>query len=267
VFINPDPDAEPLEDYLGPVMQAHFAKFKMENRYKQAHVSRVMHANWKVTMEAFMEGYHVIATHPQMLLSGGDSSDARYDVFGNFGRAGHVGSGISSPQRGIVRSPEEMLAAYRAGADINREYLRGLIGDEVEQFSDAELNDVTFNDVFPNLHPWGGWGRMVFRFRPHGSNPDQSIMDIMMLAPWPEGKPKPPAAAIQLLGDDESWTKAPALGAFAKVLDQDVMNMPRIQAGLKMKQPPYVWYSGYQEGKIRHFHANYDKRMGLEPAS
>jgi len=138
VFINPDPDAAPLLDYLGPVMTGHYAKFKFENRYKQAHVARPMAANWKLVMEAFMESYHVIATHPQMLLSGGDLADVRYDVFGNFGRAGHLGTSVSSPQRNLIRSREEALHAYRAAADANRHFLRGVIGDEVEQFSDAE---------------------------------------------------------------------------------------------------------------------------------
>src|SRR5690606_13255057 len=146
---------------------------RFETRYKQAHISRLMHANWKITMEAFMEGYHVLATHPQMTLAGGDASDSRYDVFGNFGRAGHVGTSTSSPQRGIIGTPEQALAHYRATADMNRAYLRGIIGDAVDTFSDAEMNDTTFNDLFPNLHPWGGWGRFVFRFRPNGMNPDE----------------------------------------------------------------------------------------------
>jgi len=37
-------------------------------------------------------------------------------------------------------------------------------------------------------------------------------------------------------------------------------------AGLKAKQPPYVWYSSYQEGKIRNFHRNYDRALGLSDA-
>lgn len=267
VFINPDPEAEPLEDYLGEVMLGHFAKYRFETRYKQAHISRLMNANWKITMEAFMEGYHVLATHPQMTLAGGDASDSRYDVFGNFGRAGHVGTSTSSPQRGIIGTPEQALAHYRATADMNRAYLRGIIGDAVDTFSDAEMNDTTFNDLFPNLHPWGGWGRFVFRFRPNGMNPDESIMDIMMLAPWPEDRPKPPAARVQHLGPGDSWTKAPALGSFARVLDQDVFNLPKIQKGLKYKQPPHVWYGAYQEGKIRNFHRNYDRRMGIAEES
>jgi phenylpropionate dioxygenase-like ring-hydroxylating dioxygenase large terminal subunit len=263
VFINPDPDAMPLEEFLGPVMMGHYEKFRFQNRYKQVHVQRVMDANWKVTMEAFMEGYHVIATHPQIMLTGGDSADLRYDVFGHWGRASHVSAGSASPQRGIFQSKEDALAQFQVMADANREYLRGLIGDEVERYSDAEMNDAGFNDLFPNLHPWAGWARLVFRFRPLGDNPDASLMDVIYLAPWPEGKPKPPAAAVHRLSVDQSWCDAPELGSLARIIDQDVFNLPKVQAGLKTKQPPYVWYSAYQEGKIRNFHANYDRWMGL----
>ncbi|WP_264025558.1 SRPBCC family protein, partial [Mycolicibacterium insubricum] len=31
------------------------------------HVAKVIDCNWKVGMEAFLESYHVIATHPQLL--------------------------------------------------------------------------------------------------------------------------------------------------------------------------------------------------------
>jgi phenylpropionate dioxygenase-like ring-hydroxylating dioxygenase large terminal subunit len=85
VFINPDRDAEPLEDHLKG-LEAHFEPLAMEKKFKAVHVAKVIRCNWKVCQEAFMEAYHVIATHATLLETLGDANTA-YDVFGNFSRA------------------------------------------------------------------------------------------------------------------------------------------------------------------------------------
>jgi len=263
VFINPDPNAISLEEYMGPEMIEQYAKIKLQNRYKQADVTKIIPCNWKVAMEAFLEAYHTIATHPQLLLSGGDLSDNRADVFGNWSRLGHINTSGSSPHRGIVLTPEQSLVGYRMMADFNREYLRAHIGDEVEQYSDAELNEQTFNNLFPNFSPWGGWGRIVYLFRPHGDNPDECLMRVMLLAPWAEGKPKPAPREARFLGLEDHWTDATELGSLAKIFEQDCGNIPRVHDGMKSKQPAYVWLSGYQESIIRNFHRNYEIALGL----
>lgn len=264
VFINPDPDCISLEEYMGPEMLQQYEKIKLQNRYKQADVVKVIRCNWKIAMEAFLEAYHTIATHPQLLLAGGDLSDNRADVFGNWSRLGHINTSGSSPHRGIVVGKEQALGAYQAVADFNREYLRDHIGDEVEQYSDAELNEQTFNNLFPNFSPWGGWGRIVYRFRPNGDNPNECLMQAILLAPWEEGKPKPPPAPTRFLGPDDLWIEAEELGTLAKIFDQDCGNVPQVHSGLKTKQPAYIWYSQYQESIIRNFHLNYEKALGLE---
>ncbi|HXR02736.1 MAG TPA: aromatic ring-hydroxylating dioxygenase subunit alpha, partial [Pseudomonas sp.] len=264
IFINPDPDAQPLEEFLGPVMIAHYQKFKLQNRFKQAHVQKTIRANWKVVMEAFMESYHVIATHPQQVFLTGDMANTPYDVFGNWGRADHILGGINrgSPMRGIFPDKDEALAVYQSAADNARGFLRTLIGDEVDAYSDADLNsEASFNDLFPNLHPWGGFARVVFRFRPNGNNPDECLFDVMLLGPWPEGKAKPEPAPLRVLSVDEPWTDAPELFMLAKILDQDVGNVTRVQEGLRALKDPYVWLSAYQEGKIRNFHRNYREAL------
>lgn len=263
VFINPDPDAISFEEYAGPEMLAHYKKMKIQNRYKQADVTKVVRGNWKVLQEAFLEAYHALATHPQLLLNGSECADLRFDSFGNWSRLGHIGVNGSCPHRGRVLSKEEILESYRQIADFMREFLRGMIGDEVEQYSDAELNDQGFNNLFPNTSPWGGWARVVYNFRPHGDNPDESLMRVMFLAPWPEGKPKPAPVPERFLSADQFWTEAPELAAFAKIFDQDCGNIPQVQRGLKAKSRPYVWMSGYQESIIRAFHRNYAERLGL----
>ena len=91
LFINPDPDCEPLEDYLGD-LSSQFKVFPYERRYKRAHVAKVIRANWKVVQEAFMESYHVLLTHPQGLTGGANDMCTKYDVFGNYSRAIRTGA-------------------------------------------------------------------------------------------------------------------------------------------------------------------------------
>lgn len=91
IFINPDPDCEPLEDYVGSLSEQ-FKYFPYEKRYKSAHVAKVIRANWKVVQDAFMESYHVLMTHPQILTGGANDLCTKYDAFGNYARAIRCGA-------------------------------------------------------------------------------------------------------------------------------------------------------------------------------
>lgn len=66
VFINMDPDCEPFETFIAPVPQFLDCLEFHTMRYAW-HKSFPLKANWKTAMEAFMESYHVPATHPQAL--------------------------------------------------------------------------------------------------------------------------------------------------------------------------------------------------------
>jgi hypothetical protein len=141
----------------------------------------------------------------------------------------------------------------------SREALRANLGDRVDQFSDAELLDSIYLSVFPNWHPWGSFNPIVYRFRPHGNDPDECIHECMFFVPAPEGQPRPAAAPIRWLGPDDDWVDAAELGMLAKVFNQDVFNLPRVQRGLKAMKQPYVVFGDYGETKIRHFHQLLDE--------
>ena len=64
----------------------------------------------------------------------------------------------------------------------------------------------------------------------------------------------PAAAAERRLGVDEPWTDAKELGSLAKVFQQDVFNMAKVQLGLESMTKPGVTFSNYQEAKIRWLH-------------
>jgi hypothetical protein len=56
------------------------------------------------------------------------------------------------------------------------------------------------------------------------------------------------------LDEDQDWTEAPELGMLARVFNQDVYNVPKVQAGLAASQVDEVVFERYQETKLRHFH-------------
>jgi nitrite reductase/ring-hydroxylating ferredoxin subunit len=71
VFINLDPNPEPFDDYIAPAraMLESLDIAKMRHYWWKA---IKIPANWKVAQEAFFEGYHVPATHPQLEPKGAD---------------------------------------------------------------------------------------------------------------------------------------------------------------------------------------------------
>lgn len=91
VFINPDADCESFESFVGD-LSSHFQVLPYDRLYKSAHVAKIIACNWKVASEAFMESYHVVGTHPQILLGGPNDVDTKYDVFGNYSRAIRCGA-------------------------------------------------------------------------------------------------------------------------------------------------------------------------------
>jgi phenylpropionate dioxygenase-like ring-hydroxylating dioxygenase large terminal subunit len=271
VFINMDPGCEALETFLGPQLTEEFARWPLEKRFKQAHVAKILRCNWKVAQEAFMEAFHVVATHPQLLAGLGDAN-SQYDAWGNFSRA-ITPNGTPSPHLSWQPTEQEMfdsmvdrrlddpplvtippgMTARQIAASGGREMIRPALGAAVDELSDAELVDSFYYTVFPNFHPWGAYNRITYRFRPYGTEVDQSIMECMYLAPFKEGE-RPPAAKMHLLGADDDWTEAPELGFLARVFNQDTFNLPKVQLGLKATAKKTVTLANYQETKLRHFH-------------
>ena len=268
VFVNMDPDAEPLADFLG-VLPEHFAVWRPEQRYIQAHVAKVMRCNWKVCQEAFMEAFHVIKTHPQILAGIGDEN-SQYDAWGNFSRA-ITPNGTPSPH--LDRDPGEQeifesvimrdlddppapavppgTTARAMMAAQTRARLQPVVGEDVI-LSDACVSDSIYYTLFPNFHPWGGYSRIVYRFRPHENRCDRSLMECYFLSPFAGDRPNP--APMHWLDADEPWTNAPELGMLARVFMQDTLNLPEVQKGLAAARYDEIVLANYQETKIRHFH-------------
>ncbi len=287
VFINPDLNAGPLSRHLGSLPK-HFAAWPLDKRFSLWHVEKTIRSNWKIALEAFLESYHLVQTHPQALPSTGDHA-TQYDVFDE---------GVAAFSRLITpqavpskhnKSPDArqalavswaLLAGLRADqvgempteihdraslAEWRRKTLGEMTGVDFSARSDAEMLDSIQYWLFPNFCPWYGEGLpLSYQFRPSTDSPDECFMDVWMLIREPDAGQRPPAAKIIKLNHDQHFGSIPALGALGEIFDQDDVNMPQVLVGLRTwpGDPDGCTLACYQESRIRFLHQVLGRVLG-----
>jgi len=289
VFVRDEPGGPTIEEYLAPLPE-HFKRWKHEECYTAVWVAKVVHANWKIVMEAFMESWHSLVTHPQLLPFTGDCN-AAYNNWGDNVNVNYVPFGVMSPhvnpegktQQWIVdefvkyngRSADNYDAdddafnvtvpdaqtAREALGNSMRENSVKMLGVDYSDKSDAELLDALVYNVFPNFAPWGGFmPNIVYRWRPWPDQ-DHCLMEVRLLMRVPEGQEIPHSVPMHFLGEDENWTDAPELGVLGGVFEQDMDNMSYVHDGLKVSKNQEVQLANYQEVRVRQFHQTIDKYL------
>jgi phenylpropionate dioxygenase-like ring-hydroxylating dioxygenase large terminal subunit len=292
IFLRENPGGPSLEEYLAPLPE-HFQRWKHEQCTTAIWVAKVVPANWKVTAEAFMEAWHTVITHPQLLPFTGDENSA-YWTWGDHVNVNLVPFGIMSPhvdqsgkaQQWIVdefvkfngrsaenydqaqdayaiQVPADMSARRALGAAMRENYTR-MFGHDHSEATDCELLDALVYNVFPNFAPWGGFmPNIVYRWRPW-QDPDHCLMEVRILTRVPPGKPMPRGVPMKFLTDEQPWTAAAELGVLGAVFEQDMSNLPFVQEGLHASKNGQVNLGDYQEIRIRQFHQTLDKYLNRQ---
>ncbi|MFN3232507.1 MAG: aromatic ring-hydroxylating oxygenase subunit alpha [Alphaproteobacteria bacterium] len=281
VFINMDPDCEPLEDYL-EVLPKHFANWPLDERYAVTHVQKTLPANWKASQEAFIEAYHSMETHHQAMPFSANLN-AKYDVFGRHVSRFHHTFGVPDPSWQKPMTEQEVLDATgmvpegtvlpegmtaRAFlAQYNREALSEELGMDMSKYSDAEMMDSIEYHLFPNMFLFPGITLpMIYRFRPNGMDPDSSIFDLVFLRLKQPGEEVPEAPEPYKVDIGDSYADAPGVGDFlGPVYDQDTGNLEMQQRGFKAAVAAGVktgqTLGNYQEIRLRRFHMTLDQYL------
>jgi phenylpropionate dioxygenase-like ring-hydroxylating dioxygenase large terminal subunit len=273
VFFTFDPKAPSLESYL-EILPEHFASWPLDERYTAAHVVRHLRCNWKVALEAFIESYHTVAVHPQLLKASGDVQ-TEYDVYPGVAHVNRMITpvGVASLHRHDVSEQQIVDSMFMTRddpdatvpdggtarellAERKRRDLEASTGRDFSSITDCEALDAIEYFVFPNFAPWAGYTTpLVYLFRPDGDDPSTSVMDVWLLEPLPAGEHRPRAAELRVLGPDDNWADAPELGYLGPIFDQDTSNLARVQRGLASTSKPGITLGSYQESRIRHFHS------------
>lgn len=278
VFITLDPRAEPLMDFLGEIPEL-LAPYRLDRNYKWHSTSTSCRCNWKSMVDAFIEAYHGRSIHPE---TSGFVAYADYGVnlYGDHSTM-TVQLGVPDAESTtFVPDYDEMLDAMEfsfaafgedtALVDFLRttsletgQQLRDVLaplmragmtqsGIDSSLLDDDGLVELLHYSVFPNLaitqFAFGSW---MFRIRPDATDPDYCTIDMWYFHRVPDGQELPPPAKHQVIPEGESC------GA---IMDQDLRNLPRQQAGMRSPATQGLRLSSL-EARIVHMHDVMDRYL------
>ncbi len=286
IFLNPDIAAPPLAQHLGEVAGL-LAPYRLEEMTAYAlNVREALDCNWKVVMDAFQEGYHIQAVHPE-LISAMDESKERYGFFGDhsvatgpfgdanlaeFGPEQQVESvrGLPATFPGVVEVLprfEEMVEVYRGldGALVFPEGISGRLllqqatrevltakGLDVSGLTDIQMSDNHFHLVFPNLFMTirAGEATCIISAPHPGGDPNRCTWQVLGLQWFPPELRDEKREPLREIAEGDHFP-------YFLALEQDYTMMQRQQKGLRNQALGEMALTR-QEVRLAHFHAALD---------
>jgi len=276
-WINLDHDAPPLRQCIEPAATVLDA-WRVESLRTERWYAARLPVNWKLAVEAFVEMYHVVQTHPQLDIPGmryslrpGAPFDPRAFIEAEIEYLRVLSDGMD----GMVHANDVRVATglrdYELPADPtlaiaswNRALNDAVMSWHRERGADMpDLNELdargfneTFYQCFPHYFVLPMYSSASsYRFRPLG--PEETLMEIWSLTRFPEGEePGRPSAPEVWEYDDPRWPPIPT---------QDFSNLPRQQKGLHARGFEYMRLNTVLEGHISNFERTLDGFLAGRP--
>jgi phenylpropionate dioxygenase-like ring-hydroxylating dioxygenase large terminal subunit len=296
IWVNMNPNCEPLREYLEPAARLldPFELERMRYRWRQW---IVFECNWKVAIEAFMESYHVASTHPQLNkygdfyttsraqgLHGNNGFDSRNRERNQVSSATVARTGKGGDPRAMIDQMQqefwETIGAsttptfVEAAARLRNELPEATPAADVHKhwFEAARRDDAARGVIWPTLEPEkvtaAGLAWAIF--------PNMSILHGPTFALCYRARPygaSPDqclfeAYAIERFPDGEApnteWVYAESddVAKWRLVLTQDFSNMRAVQRGMKSRGFRGPLPNPQQERKVTNFHRNLARYVG-----
>ncbi|HEY8385999.1 MAG TPA: aromatic ring-hydroxylating dioxygenase subunit alpha [Porticoccaceae bacterium] len=292
IWINMDPNCEPLREFLEPAASM-LDPFELHNMRYRWRKWGVFDCNWKVAMEAFSETYHVQTTHPEFNKFGefrgwaraqGKHSNIGYDTPKDMdpNQAAKLRLGTGDPR--LSTAEMQLYTWEKANTNTTRtlvdaalrlkdELPEGTPADQVLKHwltaarRDDEARGVfwpvvdpehvgksgTAWQIFPNFQIGHAVNNaLCYSARPFGNDPDKCIFEAAVFELFPKGE-EPATEWEYCPPTEEAW---------CYVLSQDFGNMAAVQKGMKSFGFRGTKPNPYMERSNAVLHYNLAKYMG-----
>jgi carnitine monooxygenase subunit len=289
-FVNFDDDAPGLRESFGPLADR-LDQYQTDKLRAEWWYATELPANWKVAAEAFMEGYHVMRTHPQLqkaspdLLhamygrdAGGDQSigrrtPVRESILAHFRHMEELSEGMAGmchakdveTARGLLNIdlPDDPAQAVKIWYDTLKSAVTSQGRERGEPTPDLKTLALTHpikpvEFLFPHYFLLPFLSSMSsYRIRPLGT--EKCLFEMWSLTLFPEGQePEPPMEPVMLPYDSERFPPIPR---------QDYSNIPAQQVGLHGGGFEFMRLSKDIEGLIGNYQQLIDGYLkGAPPA-
>jgi phenylpropionate dioxygenase-like ring-hydroxylating dioxygenase large terminal subunit len=276
-FINHDKDAVSFRESMGDVLPALEAR-GMDQLRSEWWFATELPANWKIAMEAFMEGYHVMKTHPQLQQAQPSLYNIRYGSEGappglpinpnlstrqNIAEAIETMELLNSGMSGLVHAKEIAIAKQFADVELPEDPQQGMMawygivnaaitqqlrarGEQAPDLNRAMVEHPVeaVSYLFPHYFLLTYFTSMAsYRIRPTG--PETCLFEIWSLTQFPEGEePEVPMEPVVLPYDSQEFPLIPR---------QDYSNIPLQQKGLRSEGFEFMRLARNIEGLISNY--------------
>jgi phenylpropionate dioxygenase-like ring-hydroxylating dioxygenase large terminal subunit len=236
IFVNFDPEAMPLIEWLGPIADE-WAEFQFDRIRLAARHSFHLQCNWKVAMEANMEVYHVPFIHPSTVAP---LVDSRRNV-NHFYPNGHA--------RMIAPAPPQT----------DRQHVRAIESPpgwrQIETVGELGRTATQSYTMFPNwVSPLSNYFVPPLLFWPTGLNTTRLEL-VTMALDWGDE----PAPDLWTVPDETQ----PNGRRMSQIILEDTQFGEAIQKSMESQGFKSVPLS-YQEARIYSFHQNCDRMIGVD---
>jgi phenylpropionate dioxygenase-like ring-hydroxylating dioxygenase large terminal subunit len=240
IFVNADPQAPPLADYLG-TLAPRMAEFEPDGLALIARYDFEVACNWKILMDAFAENYHFVSVHKGTVGLPGPKC-----------AVDHRGTVMSLYPNGHSRNclPWNTGFEPRESASEETGFSMGMGGiPDIPTVGELPRAFIIAYTCFPNLTtPVYASGFPFLLFWPTSVN--RTRFEVVWFG-LPHGEAELPAA----------WKEK--IAAFDIILEEDLTFLPSVQRSAESPAFRSIVLN-YQERRIYHAHEQIDRVIGPE---